>query len=180
MRSVISFAHSQIIARVLYVPPVDHSRRQPPSPSPRYVLADWTYPSHANFSFSAVLAYFAPDRPRASARSSPTHLAAALRFDRFIAALSFFTDATANALVVLAPTSSQALFIMFTSLNSITSGGNPALHSLGAVAIQAMGKGNEIGLVFGALGLVNAVAHIIAVRTLPSHSHSRLPTDDDG
>ncbi|KAI0320781.1 major facilitator superfamily domain-containing protein [Amylostereum chailletii] len=110
----------------------------------------------------AVLSYFAPDRPRANARSSPTHLAAAIRFDRFVAALSFFTDASANALVVLSPTSSQVLFILFISLNSVTSGGNPALHSLGAVSMQAMGKGEELGLVFGALGVVNAVAHIVA------------------
>ena len=27
-----------------------------------------------------------------------------------------------------------------------------------------MGKGSEVGLVFGALGVVNAVSHIIAVR----------------
>jgi len=29
-----------------------------------------------------------------------------------------------------------------------------------------MGKGGEIGLVFGAMGVVNAVGHIIAVRVL--------------
>ncbi|KAI0066208.1 hypothetical protein BV25DRAFT_1879320 [Artomyces pyxidatus] len=110
----------------------------------------------------ALLTYFAPNRTRPSLRSSPAALAAAMRFDRRIAAISFFTDASANALVTIAPTSSQALFIFFTSLNSLTSGGNPALHSLGAVSLQAMGKGGELGLVFGALGVVNAVAHIIA------------------
>ncbi|KAI0048291.1 MFS general substrate transporter [Auriscalpium vulgare] len=110
----------------------------------------------------AVLTYFAPDRHRRTLNSTPTALASAIRFDRRIVSISFFTDASANALVVLSPTSSQALFVLLTSLNSLTSGGNPALHSLGAVSLQAMGKGGELGLVFGALGVVNAVAHIIA------------------
>ena len=100
--------------------------------------------------------------------SSPAHLASAIRFDQLIAAISFFTDATANALVAISPTSSQPLFIFLTSLGSLTSGGNPALHSLGAVSLRAMGKGDEVGLVFGALGVVNAVSHIIAV--CPSQS----------
>ena len=129
-----------------------------PSPlSPRRL----TLPPRAR---TAVLTYFAPTRSKPSARSTPSTLAAALRFDRAIAVVSFFTDASANALVVLAPTSSQVLFVLCTSLNSLTSGGNPALHSLGAVSLQAMGKGREVGLVFGAMGIVNAVAHIIAVR----------------
>ncbi|TFY76250.1 hypothetical protein EWM64_g7762 [Hericium alpestre] len=116
---------------------------------------------NANIAFpAAVLTYFAP-RVAATAPTS-VKLASALSFDRRVAAICFFTDATANALVTLSPTSSQVLFIIFTSLNSLTSGGNPALHSLGAVSLQAMGKGGEVGLVFGALGLVNAVAHIVA------------------
>ncbi|THH16571.1 hypothetical protein EW146_g4090 [Bondarzewia mesenterica] len=110
----------------------------------------------------AVLTYFSPDRNKTSAHSTPENLASALRFDQRIAMISFFTDASANALVSISPTSSQALFILFTSLNSLTSGGNPALNSLGAVSLQAMGRGREIGLVFGAMGIVNAVGHIIA------------------
>jgi hypothetical protein len=77
-------------------------------------------------------------------------------------------DASANALIAISPTSSQALFVFLTSLNALTSGGHPALQSLGAVSLRAMGKGNEMGLVFGALGLSNAVSHIVAVRPLPS------------
>jgi hypothetical protein len=73
-------------------------------------------------------------------------------------------DASANALIAISPTSSQPLFVFLTSLNALTSGGHPALHSLGAVSSRAMGKGNEMGLVFGALGLSNAISHIVAVR----------------
>jgi len=74
-------------------------------------------------------------------------------------------DASANALIAISPTSSQPLFVFLTSLNALTSGGHPALQSLGAVSLRAMGKGNEMGLVFGALGLSNAVSHIVAPGT---------------
>ncbi|KAH9045078.1 hypothetical protein EDB84DRAFT_1469066 [Lactarius hengduanensis] len=107
-----------------------------------------------------ILAYFASNRKTPTKNSSPEHLAAAIRFDQRIAAISLFTDASANALVAISPTSSQPLFVFLTSLGALTSGGHPALQSLGAVSLRAMGKGNEVGLVFGALGLVNAPWHI--------------------
>lgn len=109
----------------------------------------------------AVLSYFAPSRDPDV--SQATFLARSLAFDRIVTSISFFTDATANLLVSITPTSSQPLFILFTSLNSLTSGGNPALHSLGAGTLIAIGKGAEVGLVFGAMGLINAVAHVVAV-----------------
>jgi hypothetical protein len=83
-------------------------------------------------------------------------------------------DASANALIAMSPTSSQPLFVFLTSLNALTSGGHPALQSLGAVSLRAMGKGNEIGLVFGALGLSNAVSHIVAVRPIQCFLHHCL------
>ncbi|EIM81131.1 uncharacterized protein STEHIDRAFT_134780 [Stereum hirsutum FP-91666 SS1] len=107
-----------------------------------------------------VLSYFAPSRDPDV--SQATFLARSLAFDRIVTSISFFTDATANLLVSITPTSSQPLFILFTSLNSLTSGGNPALHSLGAGTLIAIGKGAEVGLVFGAMGLINAVAHVVA------------------
>jgi hypothetical protein len=72
-------------------------------------------------------------------------------------------DASANVLVAISPTSSH-LFVFLTSLNALTSGGHPALQSLGAISSRAMGKGNEMGLVFGALGFSSAISHIVAVR----------------
>ncbi|KZV76316.1 MFS general substrate transporter [Peniophora sp. CONT] len=108
-----------------------------------------------------VLAYFAPKRPTNN-NATLFSLSQAIVFDRAVTAISYFTDATANALVVLAPSSNQGLFIFLTSLNSITSGGYPALQSLGAVTLQNMGRGSEIGLVFGAMGLINSASHIIA------------------
>jgi len=125
----------------------------------RYVL-------HPHF-VTVILAYFSSNHTAPTKNSTHTHLASAIRFDRRIAAISLFMDASANALISVSPTSSQALFVFLTSLNALTSGGHPALQSLGAVSLRAMGKGNEMGLVFGALGLSNAVSHIVAVRLHP-------------
>jgi len=112
-----------------------------------------------------ILAYFTSNRKASTNNSTPTHIASAIRFDQRIAAISLFMDASANALIAVSPTSSQTLFVFLTCLNALTSGGHPALQSLGAVSLRAMGKGSEMGLVFGALGLSNAVSHIIAPGT---------------
>ncbi len=118
---------------------------------------------------TVILAYFSSNHTAPTKDSTHVHLASAIRFDQRIAAISLFMDASANALIAISPSSSQALFVFLTSLNALTSGGHPALQSLGAVSLRAMGKGNEMGLVFGALGLSNAVSHIVAVRlhTMP-------------
>ncbi|KAH9956889.1 major facilitator superfamily domain-containing protein [Russula dissimulans] len=112
-----------------------------------------------------ILAYFSSNGAAPTKNSTPAHHASAIRFDRRVAAISLFMDASANVLIAISPTSSQALFVFLTSLNALTSGGHPALQSLGAVSFRAMGKGNEMGLVFGALGLSNAVSHIVAPGT---------------
>jgi len=111
-----------------------------------------------------ILAYFSSDRKAPTETSTPLHLASAIRFDRWIAAISIFMDASANVLVAISPTSSH-LFVFLTSLNALTSGGHPALQSLGAISSRAMGKGNEMGLVFGALGFSSAISHIVAPGT---------------
>jgi hypothetical protein len=124
---------------------------------------------------TVILAYFSSNQTAPTKNSTHTRLASAIRFDRRIAAISLFMDASANALIAVSPTSSQALFVFLTSLNALTSGGHPALQSLGAVSLRAMGKGNEMGLVFGALGLSNAVSHIVAVRLHPVPPSLGLP-----
>lgn len=124
---------------------------------------------------TVILAYFSSHHNATTNDSTHTHLASAIRFDQRIAAISLFMDASANALIAVSPTSSQALFVFLTSLNALTSGGHPALQSLGAVSLRAMGKGNEMGLVFGALGVANAVSHIVAVRLHPMPISLGLP-----
>ncbi|KAI9507902.1 major facilitator superfamily domain-containing protein [Russula earlei] len=112
-----------------------------------------------------ILAYFDPKGGVPMKNATPTYIASAIRFDRRVAAVSLFMDASANVLIAISPTASQALFVFLTSLNALTSGGHPAIQSLGAVSLRAMGKGNEMGLVFGALGLLNAASHIVAPGT---------------
>jgi hypothetical protein len=148
--------------------------RDSPPLSPYNAFADLLYDT-------VILAYFDSGRAAPAKHSTPTHLASAIHFDRCIAAISLFTDASANALVAMSPTSSQPLFVLLTSLAALTSGGLPALQSLGAVSLRAMGKGNEIGLVFGALGLANAMSHIVAVCLPYPHwiRASRKPVDFD-
>lgn len=124
---------------------------------------------------TVILAYFSSNHAAQTNVSEDAHIASAIRFDRRIAAISLFMDASANALIAVSPTSSQALFVFLTSLNALTSGGHPALQSLGAVSLRAMGKGNEMGLVFGALGVANAVSHIVAVRPHPMSPSLGLP-----
>jgi hypothetical protein len=114
---------------------------------------------------TVILAYFSSKSNTQSRNSTPEFLASAIRFDQRIAAISLFMDASANALIAISPTSSQHLFVFLTALNALTSGGHPALQSLGAVSLRAMGRSNEMGLVFGALGLSNAISHIVAVCT---------------
>jgi hypothetical protein len=124
---------------------------------------------------TVILAYFSSNHTAPTNDLTHTHIASAIHFDQRIAAISLFMDASANALIAVSPTSSQALFVFLTSLNALTSGGHPALQSLGAVSLRAMGKGNEMGLVFGALGVANAVSHIVAVRLLPMPPSLRRP-----
>lgn len=133
---------------------------------PRKFPVNLRYVYHLHL-VTVILAYFSSKHIATTNDSTHGHLASAIRFDQRIAAISLFMDASANALLAVSPTSSQALFVFLTSLNALTSGGHPALQSLGAVSLRAMGKGNEMGLVFGALGVANAVSHIIAVRLHP-------------
>ncbi|KAG5645934.1 hypothetical protein DXG03_004723 [Asterophora parasitica] len=90
------------------------------------------------------------------------HLAAEMQFDKRLAQASLGLDGTADALVALAPTSSQPTYIGLSVLSSFTSGGNPALHSLGAVCLHACGYGSEVGALFGGMAVLSAVAHIIS------------------
>ncbi|KAF4596547.1 hypothetical protein EYR40_007753 [Pleurotus pulmonarius] len=84
---------------------------------------------------------------------------AELRFDQKIAGYSLFVDGFSDFCVFLAPISSQSAFIFFSCLTSFTSGGNPAVHSLGAVCLHAAGRGSEVGSLFGALAVLSAIAH---------------------
>ncbi|KAJ6513144.1 major facilitator superfamily domain-containing protein [Mycena sanguinolenta] len=110
--------------------------------------------------------------------STPESIALELQFDRRLARASLSVEALGDVLVIIAPTSSQLSFIAASCLSSFTSGGNPALHSLGAVCLQALGYSSETGRLFGAVGVLNAIAHSIAPAIFAatySHTVSTYP-----
>ncbi|KAJ7104093.1 major facilitator superfamily domain-containing protein [Mycena belliarum] len=113
------------------------------------------------FLLPVIISYFKPKIPAAGAASSES-IALELRFDKRLAQASLSLDALADLLVAISPTSSQVSFIAYSCMSSFTSGGNPALHSLGAVCLHALGHGSETGRLFGALGVLSAVAHSIS------------------
>ncbi|KAG5636159.1 hypothetical protein H0H81_008939 [Sphagnurus paluster] len=103
-----------------------------------------------------------PKPPPAGTSPSPENIAAEMKFDKQLARASLAVDGLADALVALTPTSSQPTFIALSCLSSFTSGGNPALHSLGAVCLHACGFSSEVGALFGGMAVLSAIAHTIS------------------
>jgi hypothetical protein len=89
-----------------------------------------------------------------------------LIFDKYLAQISLFVDGFADAVVAAISNKSQSMFVILSCLSSFTSGGNPALHSLSAICLHAVGHSDEAGTLFGALGVLNSVAHIISVSAM--------------
>ncbi|KAG6817666.1 hypothetical protein H0H87_005424 [Tephrocybe sp. NHM501043] len=106
-----------------------------------------------------VISYLKPKATSASPNAAD--LAAEVKFDKRLASASLAVDGLADALVALAPTSSQATYIGLSCLSSFTSGGNPSLHSFGAVCLHASGYSSETGALFGGMAVLSAIAHII-------------------
>ncbi|CAA7267114.1 unnamed protein product [Cyclocybe aegerita] len=110
-----------------------------------------------------VLSYLKPKSTTAPGQSpNARDISAELNFDRYLASLSLFVDGLADSLVAITASRSQTVFYTLSCLSSFTSGGNPALHSLGAVCLHACGRGSEVGALFGALGVLSAIGHIIS------------------
>ncbi|KAF8627018.1 hypothetical protein AX15_004599 [Amanita polypyramis BW_CC] len=106
-------------------------------------------------------------KPKASvtgpgSTSNPQNLASELRFDRLLAQSSLMLDFTLDLMVVLISRNSQITFIILSCITSFTSGGNPSLHSLGAICLHACGYSSEVGTLFGAKAVLSAVAHVIS------------------
>lgn len=113
---------------------------------------------------TVVISYFKPHLEAGAI--TPESIASEMRFDKNLARCSLAVDGLADALVAITPTSSQPTFLALSCLSSLTSGGNPSLHSLGAVCLHASGRGSEIGAFFGGIAVISAVGHIISVRGL--------------
>ncbi|KAH6913454.1 major facilitator superfamily domain-containing protein [Coprinopsis sp. MPI-PUGE-AT-0042] len=110
-----------------------------------------------------VISYFKPKATDPGSRTpGPRDVVAELKFDRTLAQISIGLDGLADALVAITASRSQGIFVALSCLTSFTSGGNPALHSLAAVCIHAIGFSSEVGSLFGAIAVVSAVAHIFS------------------
>ena len=124
-----------------------------------------THLTHTSSS-TVVIHYLKPKPTSAPGTPSNAHdIAAEITFDRRLAQISVGVDGLADSLVALTASRSQGIFIALSCLSSFTSGGNPALHSLGAICLHACGFSEEVGALFGAMGVLSAVAHIISVCT---------------
>jgi hypothetical protein len=141
-------------------------------PSKFAVLVGLYFLSHLRI---VVLSYLKP-KPTTPPGDSPNvhDIAAEIRFDRYLAQISVGMDGLADVLVALTASRSQFVYIALSCLSSFTSGGNPALHSLGAICLHACGYSSEVGTLFGAMGVLSAVAHIVSVCVLYSVSVALL------
>ncbi|TEB34595.1 MFS general substrate transporter [Coprinellus micaceus] len=110
-----------------------------------------------------VISYLKP-KPTSPPGTNPNarDITAEVNFDRYLAQVSVGVDGLADSLVALTASRSQAMFTALSCLSSFTSGGNPTLHSLGAICLHACGYSSEVGTLFGAMGVLSAVAHIIS------------------
>jgi len=109
-----------------------------------------------------IISYFKPKPRSLDAVSSHAHISSDMLFDKRLAQCSFAVDGLADFLIVLSPAASQVSFVGFSCLSSFTSGGNPAVHSLGAVCLHAVGRASETGALFGAMAVLGAIAHTIS------------------
>ena len=116
---------------------------------------------------TVVISYLKP-KPTSPPGTNPNahDITAEVNFDRYLAQVSVGVDGLADSLVALTASRSQGIFTALSCLSSFTSGGNPTLHSLGAICLHACGYSSEVGTLFGAMGVLSAVAHIISVSPL--------------
>lgn len=114
--------------------------------------------------FAVLLSYIKPKSTSPPGTTPNAHdIGKELDFDRYLAGISLAVDGIADALVAVVSNKSQPIFIALSCLSSFTSGGNPALHSLGGVCLHACGFGADVGALFGAMGVLSAIGHIVSV-----------------
>ncbi|PPQ71192.1 hypothetical protein CVT24_010010 [Panaeolus cyanescens] len=110
-----------------------------------------------------ILSYLKPKSMRGSGVTpTASEISAELSFDRRLAQISLAVDGFADSMVALAGNRSQPIFVLLSCLSSFTSGGNPALHSLGAICLHACGFSSDVGALFGAMGVLSAIAHVVS------------------
>ncbi|KAJ7472884.1 hypothetical protein B0H11DRAFT_2037679 [Mycena galericulata] len=65
------------------------------------------------------------------------------------------------------PTPSRVLYALFTIMQPFTVGAGPALYALGAQYLLALGRGGEVGALFGALAVWGALAQYVSFTFYP-------------
>jgi hypothetical protein len=115
------------------------------------------------FTIRVVVLPFLKPKTNTGTNTNADDISSEMNFDRFLAGISLAVDGFADTLVAIVANKSEGVFVALSCLSSFTSGGNPALHSLAAVCLHACGRGTEIGALFGAIGIVSAIGHIISV-----------------
>lgn len=154
-----------LIARLLYVNTLDYTRHQPSFITPWYeiFLLRWISGSSST---SVVTSTFKPKSTAARGQTTNSRdLSAEINFDRHLARASLGIDGFADALVAgfaVFGRSSTAFYVL-SCFSSLASGGNPSLHSLAVICLHASGRGSELGALFGAIGMLDALAHIVSV-----------------
>ncbi|KAF7327696.1 hypothetical protein MKEN_00349100 [Mycena kentingensis (nom. inval.)] len=113
------------------------------------------------FVLPLIVQYFKPKTPITGA-STPEEIASELNFDKRLAQGSLVVDGLSDLLITITSSQFELGFIVLSCVAAFTSGGNPALHSLGAVCLHALGYGNETGRLFGAIGVLSAASHSVS------------------
>jgi hypothetical protein len=153
------------LARPLHFPPLGLAGLSPTSASSQCVSCSCLLLKSHNRSL-AILRLVRP-KPSADAGTPGGRTQAIsqdMKFDYRIAQASIFLDAMAYVLTIIAPGSSQVLFVCFTSLSSFTAGVNPAIHSLAVSYLFANGENANVGQMFGGMSMLQAVSHTLQVR----------------
>jgi hypothetical protein len=129
-----------------------------------YMSTLWVSKAFNLLVFLPILLSYLKPRSTSSSGSSPNahDISAELNFDRYLASISLAVDGIADSLVIITRNTSQGVFVALSCLSSFASGGNPALHSLAAVCLHACGCGSDVGALFGAIGMVSAIGHIVS------------------
>lgn len=109
---------------------------------------------------SVSTAHPPPEDPVAAA-NDPAALSREIHFDLLVVKFSLGLDLLSHVLVAAIAPANSILFTAFTALSSMGAGLLPAAHSLALCILNASGEPSDVGKLFGALSVLQAVASTI-------------------
>ena len=117
---------------------------------------------------AAIVRFIKPKIPHVGTLAGKTRaFSQDMKFDYRIAQASIFLDAISYVLTIIAPASSEVLFVGFTSLSSFTAGVNPAIHSLAVSYLYAFSENANVGQMFGGMSMLQAISHTLQASDFP-------------